>query len=55
MPQQVADRRDQDLIIWEQMQSEEIPKNQNCKEFSRQTCLFSGGQENGKQTLAAAL
>lgn len=38
MPQQVADRRDQDFVIWEQMQCEEILKNENCKEFNRTTC-----------------
>ena len=38
MPQQVADRRDQDFVIWEQMQCENILKNQTYKEFNRKTC-----------------
>ena len=38
MVQQVADRRDQDFVIWEQMQCEEILKNENYKEFNRKTC-----------------
>ncbi|MBW2564425.1 MAG: acyl-CoA dehydrogenase N-terminal domain-containing protein, partial [Deltaproteobacteria bacterium] len=38
MPQQVADRRDLDFVIWEQMQCEEILKNENYKEFNRKTC-----------------
>lgn len=38
MPQQVADRRDQDFVVWEQMQCEEILKNEKYKEFNRKTC-----------------
>jgi alkylation response protein AidB-like acyl-CoA dehydrogenase len=38
MPQQVADRRDQDFVIWEQMQCEEILKNEQYQEFNRKTC-----------------
>jgi len=38
MSQQVADRRDQEFVIWEQMQCEEILKNENYKEFNRKTC-----------------
>ena len=38
MPQQVADRRDQDFVIWEQMQCEEILKNEIYREFNRKTC-----------------
>ena len=38
MVQQVADRRDQDFVIWEQMQCEEILKNENYQEFNRKTC-----------------
>jgi alkylation response protein AidB-like acyl-CoA dehydrogenase len=38
MVQQVADRRDQDFVNWEQMQCEEILKNENYQEFNRKTC-----------------
>jgi hypothetical protein len=38
MPQQVADRRDQDFVIWEQMQCEEILKNEKYQDFNRKTC-----------------
>ena len=38
MAQQVADRRDQDFVIWEQMECEEILKNENYQEFNRKTC-----------------
>ena len=38
MPQQVADRRDQDFVIWEQMNCEEILKHENYREFNRKTC-----------------
>ena len=35
MAQQVADRRDQDFVIWEQMECEEILKNESYREFNR--------------------
>jgi alkylation response protein AidB-like acyl-CoA dehydrogenase len=38
MPQLVADRRDLDFVIWEQMQCEEILKNEKYKEFNRKMC-----------------
>ena len=38
MAQQVADRRDQDFVIWEQMESEEILKNETYQDFNRKTC-----------------
>ena len=38
MPQQVADRRDQDFVIWEQMNCEEILKHESYNEFNKKTC-----------------
>ncbi len=38
MPQQVADRRDQDFVIWEQMNCEEILAHGKYKEFNKKTC-----------------
>ncbi len=38
MPQQLADRRDQEFVIWEQMNCEEIIENEIYKEFNRKTC-----------------
>lgn len=38
MAQQLADRRDQDFVIWEQMNSQEIIKHPKFKEFNRKTC-----------------
>jgi alkylation response protein AidB-like acyl-CoA dehydrogenase len=38
MPQQVADRRDQDFVIWEQMNCEEILKHEAYNEFNKKTC-----------------
>ena len=38
MPQQVADRRDQDFVIWEQMNCEEILKHETYHEFNKKTC-----------------
>ena len=38
MPQQVADRRDQDFVIWEQMNCEEILKHETYREFNKKTC-----------------
>jgi alkylation response protein AidB-like acyl-CoA dehydrogenase len=38
MPQQVADRRDQEFVIWEQMNCEEILANEKYSEFNKKTC-----------------
>jgi alkylation response protein AidB-like acyl-CoA dehydrogenase len=38
MPQQLADRRDQDFVIWEQMKCEEILKHETYREFNKKTC-----------------
>lgn len=38
MPQQVADRRDQDFVLWEQMNCEEILKHETYHEFNKKTC-----------------
>ncbi len=38
MPQQVADRRDQDFVLWEQMNCEEILKHETYQEFNKKTC-----------------
>ena len=38
MPQQVADRRDQDFVIWEQMNCEDILKHETYHEFNKKTC-----------------
>ena len=38
MPQQLADRRDQEFVLWEQMNCEEIVKNENYRDFNRKTC-----------------
>jgi alkylation response protein AidB-like acyl-CoA dehydrogenase len=38
MPQQVADRRDQDFVIWEQMSCEEILANEKYTDFNKKTC-----------------
>ena len=38
MPQQVADRRDQQFVIWEQMKCEEILKHETYHEFNKKTC-----------------
>ena len=38
MPQQVADRRDQQFVIWEQMNCEEILKHETYHEFNKKTC-----------------
>jgi alkylation response protein AidB-like acyl-CoA dehydrogenase len=38
MAQQLADRRDQDFVIWEQMNSEEVIKHDLFKEFNKKTC-----------------
>ena len=38
MPQQLADRRDQQFVIWEQMNCEEILKHETYHEFKKKTC-----------------
>jgi len=38
MPQQLTDRRDQDFVIWEQMNCEEILKHGMYREFNKKTC-----------------
>ena len=38
MPQQLADRRDQEFVIWEQMNCEEIIENEIYQEFNKKTC-----------------
>ncbi len=38
MPQQLADRRDQDFVIWEQLDLEEILKHEKYQEFNKKTC-----------------
>ncbi|MCG6909208.1 MAG: acyl-CoA dehydrogenase [Deltaproteobacteria bacterium] len=38
MAQQLVDRRDLDFVIWEQMQSESLLKNDLYKEFNKKTC-----------------
>jgi alkylation response protein AidB-like acyl-CoA dehydrogenase len=38
MPQQVADRRDQEFVIWEQMNCEDILKHETYHEFNKKTC-----------------
>jgi alkylation response protein AidB-like acyl-CoA dehydrogenase len=38
MPQQLADRRDQDFVIWEQMNCEEILQHETYREFNKKTC-----------------
>lgn len=38
MAQQLADRRDQDFVIWEQFNNEEIIKHPKYKAFNRKTC-----------------
>ncbi len=38
MPQQVADRRDQDFVIWEQMNCEEILNHETYRDFNKKTC-----------------
>jgi alkylation response protein AidB-like acyl-CoA dehydrogenase len=38
MAQQLADQRDQNFVIWDQMQCEDILAHDNYKEFNRKTC-----------------
>jgi len=38
MPQQIADRRDLDFVIWEQMNCEDILKHETYREFNKKTC-----------------
>ena len=38
MAQQLADQRDQNFVIWDQMQCEDILAHDNYREFNRKTC-----------------
>ncbi len=38
MVQQLADKRDIDFVIWEQLQGENILKNEKYEEFNKKTC-----------------
>ncbi|MBU1194504.1 MAG: acyl-CoA dehydrogenase [Proteobacteria bacterium] len=38
MAQQLADRRDQDFVIWEQFDNEKLIENEHYKGFDRKTC-----------------
>jgi len=38
MAQQLADTRDIDFVIWEQLESEKILENEKYAEFNRKTC-----------------
>ena len=38
MPQQIADKRDQDFVLWEQIGCEEILKHEKYQEFNKKTC-----------------
>ncbi|MBT8371926.1 MAG: acyl-CoA dehydrogenase N-terminal domain-containing protein, partial [Deltaproteobacteria bacterium] len=38
MPQQIADRRDLDFVLWEQMNCEAILKHETYREFNKKTC-----------------
>ena len=38
MPQQLADRRDQDFVLWEQMNCEDILAYEKYSEFNKKTC-----------------
>ena len=38
MSQQLADRRDIDFVIWEQMDGEKILKNEKYREFTKKSC-----------------
>ena len=38
MPQQLADRRDQDFVLWEQMNCEDILTHGKYSEFTKKTC-----------------
>lgn len=40
MAQQLVDRRDQDFVIWEQMNCEQILDYENYKEFNQKTCAM---------------
>jgi alkylation response protein AidB-like acyl-CoA dehydrogenase len=40
MAQQLVDRRDQDFVIWEQMNCEQILDYENYKEFNKKTCAM---------------
>ncbi|MDX2500749.1 MAG: acyl-CoA dehydrogenase N-terminal domain-containing protein, partial [Deltaproteobacteria bacterium] len=38
MPQQIADRRDLDFVIWEQIHCDDILAHELYKEFNKKTC-----------------
>ena len=38
MPQQLADKRDQEFVIWEQIQCEDILAHDQYQDFNRKTC-----------------
>ena len=38
MPQQLTDRRDQEFVIWEQMNCAELLQYEKYKEFNQKTC-----------------
>ena len=38
MAQQIADRRDMDFVMWEQLDGEELLKFDEYKEFNKKTC-----------------
>ena len=38
MPQQIADRRDLDFVLWEQMNCEDILEHATYREFNKKTC-----------------
>ncbi len=38
MVQQIADKRDIDFVIWEQLEGESILKHDSFKEYNRKTC-----------------
>ncbi len=38
MAQQIADRRDIDFVIWEQMNCEQILKHDLYKEYNKKSC-----------------
>lgn len=40
MAQQLVDRRDQDFVIWEQMNCEQILNHEKYKEFNKKTCAM---------------
>src|SRR6056297_3664448 len=38
MAQEIADRRDIDFVLWEQMNTQEVLKNKAYGEFNKKTC-----------------